>query len=141
MKKEKPFKFKGKIFPLNLKILKEEEEIPNDNWLIKPVYYLELVHGLWGFFPAIITESERIIITLDEDLLRRILEELPPRDSKINSVLFYVNKTEEVGYPADNYTKDEKASAFLLITQKEFKLLIQKNRNPFKWTPGLINLV
>lgn len=130
---KKIFKLNGKSYPANLKDLKEDKEALT-HYQIKPCYYLELKHGLMGFFPAIINGTKRMIITTDKGLIEKIWERLSPRKSIMNEDLFYVHKDGLVGYPAKHWVGDEKAEACHLMTQKEFDILT----NPFKWAPGLI---
>lgn len=136
MKEQKQFIVNGKSYPLNLKLLKEEGKI--FDYEIKPVYFLELKHGLWGFFPAIVTEPRRTIIVKDRNLLLKIWEKLTPRESVMRDVFFYIHKNEPVGYEAKHVSEEGESTAYHLMTEEEFDLLTKENETPFKWAPGLV---
>jgi hypothetical protein len=134
MENKKPFEVNGKTYPANLKDLKEDKEAFS-RYQIKSCYYLELVHGLMGFFPAIINGTKRMIVTTDKDLIVKIWEKLSPRKSKMNDDFFYVHEDGLVGYPAKHWTGDDsKSIACHLMAEEEFEILT----NPFEWAPGLI---
>ena len=136
MKEQKQLEVNGKTYPLNLKVLKDEGKI--DDYEIKPVYYLELKHGLMGFFPAIVDKPRRIILTKDKNLLEKIWRMLSPRSSKMDDNLFYVHKSEPVAYLAKDPYGDDEATPYHLMTKEEYDLLVKENENPFQWAPGLV---
>ncbi len=108
---------------------------------LKTVHSLELVHGLMGFFPAIVRTHEGVVFTLNPTLLKEVWEILEPRLSKMNSNLFYVNEKLMVGFPIHG------ASAFDLkrsqperiLARAEFNGLMAVDPHPFEWASGLIN--
>lgn len=133
MENKKPFEVNGVIYPENLKDLKKDKEAFS-HYQIKPCYYLELKHGLMGFFPAVINDTRRMIITSDKDLIEKIWERLSPRQSKMDEDLFYIHENGLIGFPAKHWNGDQNAKACHLMTEEEFEILI----NPFEWAPGLI---
>lgn len=119
--------------PENLKVLLEKDL---DGYRLKSGYFLELEHGLWGFFPAVFFGTGRIIITLDPELLQEIWKMLPRRRSKMSSNQFYVNSDLKIGYPMIDQTEQSKPQE--LFTREEFEALVKVEKQPFEWAPGLI---
>lgn len=132
-REQKPLMVNGKTFPKNLVVLKAEDDVEN-NWDIKPCYYLMIVHGLMGFYPAVFNGTERMILCRDKELLEKLWRTLEPEKSKMDDELFYAHKTEPVCYPAKHHMGDEYSEPIQLLTEEEYELLME----PFRWAPGLI---
>ncbi len=121
-----------------------EEIIKNnlDGYKLMFVYSLELSHGLMGYFPAYLkdTEPKRIVTCLDIDLLEDIWKLLPPRPSKIKSELSYVNTVEKIAFqlPDLKYHSLSASKPEPYIGKEEFDQLIKKEQ-PFKWASGLLS--
>ena len=118
--------------PANLTELMEQSQA---DYKLQKAYFLELEHGLMGFFPAIFRGTERIVITTDHALLQEIWRNLPPRQSKMRSNNFLVNDDLRVGFPIledgqENYSKPQR-----LLMREEFESL---GPTAFEWAPGLI---
>jgi hypothetical protein len=107
---------------------------------IKTVYFVELKHNLWGFFPAIVKSDERVVVTTDQDLLQKVWKTLSPRSSKMNSNLYYVNEELGVGFPilGTSDSEQKRSTPDKLLTTQEFESMIAADPHPFEWAPGLI---
>lgn len=101
-------------------------------------YFLELKHGLMGFFPAIFSDDQkRIVVTLDKELISKVWRMLEPRSSKLHSVLFYVVKGHNVAF-AESSDRERSQQEYPL-TEEEFDALTAQNDKPFEWASGLLN--
>ncbi len=135
--KKEEVKINGKFFPKNLELLRKKENFSTD-YEIREVFFLELKHGLMGFFPAKINETGEIVLVLDQDLLKGVLEKLPKRDFKQGMTLFYIHKKDFVGYSANLYCGDEFSLPHKVVTEEEFEVLMNLKENPFRWARGLV---
>lgn len=117
-------------------------------FVLCPAYYLELTHGLDGFFPACIVPkfaqssdpNDLMIICTDEKVLKEIANTLPKRTHKqgqlsclrdINSGCAYNMKMEDA----------PKAGRFRLMTEERFSFLTTfspSGEKIFEWDPGLL---
>ena len=120
------------------KILQDVMGMPLTNYQLVIGYILELKHSLMGFFPAVITESEEIVVCLTRPLLEEVWNLLPKKRAKIREILLLVNLEECFGFDIQNENKKDTEQVHIL-SEKEFTEL-KKQENPFKWTPGLIPL-
>lgn len=136
--KKNEVEINGIKFPANLLLLMGKDE--SNDYKLANVYYLELVHNLMGFFPAVIINSNRrMVLTTSKKLLIKIWEKLEPRDSKIGSQMFYLHKIHPVGYPISNSpSRQEENVPLLLLNEDEYEKMLKENEKPFKWSPGLL---
>lgn len=111
---------------------------PETAYEIKQGYWLQLEHGLMGFFPAIFADDrKRLVITLDKELIVKVWRMLSPRRSKIGENLFYVVKDLGVAYA--NIDDKEMSEPDRYLTQEEFdQLTADESARPFAWAPGLL---
>ena len=108
-----------------LELLKDPE-----GYTLQKLYYLELVHGLMGFFPAEIPAQKRIVITTDKDLLKKVWTRLERRRSKMGSTLGYVGHG--VAYPNtdESPSKAEQNEPIRMLTEEEFITLCAAETDP-----------
>ena len=93
--------------------------------------------GLWGFYPALIAKTEKMVVCLDKRLLRKVWKLLPQRGSKIDELLLLVNLKESFGFNFENNKKEE-AEALHILSEGEFHCLTREQEQPFKWSPVLV---
>ncbi len=108
---------------------------------IKEYYYLQLDHGLMGFFPAVFVGSKRVVITTDIELAKEAWGTMTPRKSKLSHNLGHVNEQLGIVYPIlgdDQYEKEE-SKPLQLLTRTEFEGLLAVSPHPFQWAPGLLS--
>jgi hypothetical protein len=121
--------------PQNLALVYEGDQ---SGYQIQSVYSLELKHGLMGSFPAIYRETQIIVVTTNENLIREVWKTLSPRRSILNCNDFYVNEQLGVGYPLPTWFREaDNCPAMRLLTLQRYNELM-KTREPFQWAPGLI---
>lgn len=103
-------------------------------------YFLELDHTLWGFFPAIFRESNRIVITTDRLLLERVWKTMTSRKSKVGCGSGYIHNDGSVVFPVLGTTPKEVRSSEpqKILSSVEFEELLTQSNNPFEWAPGLV---
>ncbi|MBU1148652.1 hypothetical protein KKI23_01035 [Patescibacteria group bacterium] len=101
-------------------------------WKITFGYYLELVHGLMNFLPAIISETKQMVICLDEELLGRVHQLLPARPHKQGEMIILLNEDEGVCFHVANERGTETWAGHIL-TAEEFDRLTEGNAKPFRW--------
>ncbi|TSA44353.1 hypothetical protein D4R51_03935 [bacterium] len=101
---------------------------------IRTGYFLELDHDLDGLFPALFKGTERMVITLDPELLKEVWETLPPRRSKESSLQFYVSEELSVAFPMH-----DRGEPIKLLNREKFKELTNTDSHPFEWAPGLVS--
>lgn len=129
-------------YPLNLFELLKGDPSTYD---VKTVYYLALTHGLMGLFPAVfVDDTQRVVTTFDEDLIKEVWKLLSPRKSHLNTCEMYVPKNyPSIGYVKPKYSgpeQEEQLPAEKILTPEEFKQLTTgKESRPFMWAPGLIS--
>lgn len=124
--------------PLNLlELLKNPE-----GYSIQKLYYLELVHGLAGFFPAEIPAQKRMVITTDKEILKKVWTRLERRKSRMGSVLGYVGNG--VAYPStdEKPREAERTEPIRILTEEEFITLCANEPDDtedpaFRWALGL----
>lgn len=100
-------------------------------------HYLQLSHGLMGFFPALISETGEIVICLDRELLVKVMEKLPKRRSRIDKLQILANIPGQFGFEVGNPNGKDTQSLHIL-TAEEFEQRVQQDKKPFKWAPGLV---
>ncbi len=101
------------------------------------VYYLELEHGLMGFFPALISETGEIVVCLNKELLEKVKKLLPRRRCKQGQLQILANTEGCYGFEVGNPSGD-KTKPLHILTEKEFTQRSSEER-PFKWAPGLVS--
>lgn len=101
-------------------------------------YFLELEHGLMGFFPAIIKKNKEMVVCLDKSLLEKVWNLLPRRKTKIVEAILLVNTDGSFGFDIRNENKENTEQVHIL-SEKEFNRLIARSGDsPFGWVPGLL---
>jgi len=145
---------KNKIFPINYGSFMSNPQKINE-FSLQDTYYLKIQGNLNGFFHGLIegnniqkleaidTKGEkssliysngiginnRIIISTNEDLIRRVADLYFSQKTEIACQPFLVHKKCPVGYWFDPInTKD---SPYLFITEEEFTNLTESGDNPF----------
>jgi hypothetical protein len=125
--------------PKSLKELFDEDQ---SAYKLAPGYYIELVHSLAGFFPAVYEQSGFTLVSTDPVVIHDAWEKLTPRASRVVSLLFYVNDELKVGYPISKrdieMDSDEWSRPMPLLTAELLKSLSDGFTPPFKWRPGLM---
>ena len=126
--------------PLNLfELLKGDWRA--DGFELRTIYYLVLDHHLMGQIPAILSsDEERIIFTVDLQLLERVWHSIDQRPAKLRSVTAYVNVDLGIAYLESERSKErEGRRAERLLTSAEYKALVgEATGHPFVWARGLI---
>jgi hypothetical protein len=125
----------GKIFPANLKILLDSGN--QGDYEKKDVYYLELNKELADIFSAYVsgTFQKRIIFTTDKDFIIKVWKELSRRPLTIASIQFFVHKESSIGYIIKCH-KEEESFPMLLLTEKDYLSLVEKNHMSMEWHLG-----
>jgi hypothetical protein len=127
----------GNGIPLNLfELLKN----PVD-YTLQKLYYLELVHGLMGFFPADIPSQKRMVVTEDKSLLKKVWLRLEHRDSKMSSLIGYVGNGYAFLGTDGEKEETERMKPVQLLTTVEFTSLCSVetiDKPSFGWAFGLI---
>ncbi len=121
--------------PLNL-----HELLKGDltGYVLKPIYSLELDHGLMGYFPAIFSGTKRVVVTTDLYLLERVWHLLPVRDAKLQRQIAYVNEDIGISFvDTSEQWEKERSRPERLLKQEEFDGL-RAMEEPFAWASGLI---
>ncbi len=114
---------------------------PQEGWELRIGYFLELEHGLMGSFPAILAETEQVVVVLGKDLAKKVQNLLPARSAKINSWFFLINREEEVCFSIPHGTEVyhlELSVPQFFLSEETFKKLTRNHQLPFKWRPGLV---
>lgn len=103
-------------------------------------YYLQIKHGLMGFFPAIITETEKIVLVLDSDLIAPIWGSLDPKRSEVVKGLFYVNKQTGAAFSMSGEAWKELFSfeSWQILSRSEFERITANGARPFCWVAGIL---
>jgi len=99
-------------------------------------HFLQLSHGLMGFFPALVRETEEIVVCLDKKLLVKVMEQLPKRESQFGDFQMLANTKDGYGFEAGNHNGKE-TKPLRILSEEEFEKRIIEEK-PFKWAPGLI---
>ncbi len=104
-------------------------------------YFLELSHGLMGFFPAIFKKDKEMMVCLDKSLLKKVWSRLPRKKAKVVEAIVLVSMEGSFGFDVRNENKENVKPVHILLEQ-EFNQLIKKNKDtsPFEWAPGLLGL-
>lgn len=112
-----------------------------DGFALSKLYYLELDHTLMAFFPAIIYEGKRIIISTDREFIKEVWKLLEPRQSKMSELVGYAGSGVAYGRAQGSQVEKEDAKPIRMLTPEELKDLIvaSTDENPtFGWARGLL---
>ena len=123
--------------PANLQALLNSGQL---GYLLKNVYYLKLTHGPLKEYPAVYKKNrDKMVLTTDFALIKRIWETLPPRKSDVGVATHYVNAALGIGFPVLGPTRDdnEMSEPQLILTVDTFKQMASVEPKPFEWAPGL----
>jgi len=101
-------------------------------------YFLELEHGLMGFFPALIASNNKIVVCSDILLLEKVWELLPKKPAKLRDVLLLADIDQRFGFDVQSQHGEE-TEAIHILSEAEFSGLSQKT-DSFKWPLGLLAL-
>jgi hypothetical protein len=107
-------------------------------FLLVRAYFLELSHGLMGFFPAIFAKDGEMVVCLDKALLEKVWDLLPKRRAEVGEALLLVSPKDSFGFDVRNDQKEDVEPVHIL-TQEEFDSLTKEYDLPFKWVSGLIS--
>jgi hypothetical protein len=119
--------------PLNLfEFLKK----PLPGFQLQKFYWLEVAHGLMGWFPAVFQEEHRVVMIADLELVGRVWKTMSPCNSKVGENLGYVSQDLNIVYPMIDDQEESKPGK--LLTVEEFEDLLSKNEHPFLWAPGIL---
>lgn len=134
----------GVSYPLNLKILMEEEyeDDNKSNYHLMDVYCISTSDGIdtipdeeiIDFYPVIIAGTSRVIFTASKEIIKKIWMELPPKKSRIIRNQFLVHENQKVAYNIPYYMDD----VFALMDEEEYNSLIREKENPFIWSKDSI---
>jgi len=106
-----------------------------NGYSLKTGYLLMLKHGLMGTFPALISQNEELFVCLDKKLLQKVWEKLPLREAALNELQLYTNSS--IGF---NVSVGDHTTPIRVLSEEDFIELCERENQPFKWAPGLINL-
>ncbi len=131
-------RFNGEGIPSNLfELFKKDPK--EQGYRLDKVFFLQLTHGLMAFYPAVIDAEKRVIACLDRSLLIEVWKTLEPRDSKMGSMICYVNMQKGVAYPnADEQYGQERSKPEKILTRNEYEEIRKKTPHAITWAPGLI---
>ncbi len=94
-----------------------------------------------GYFPAIITKEDRVIVVLEKDLLETVWKMLLPRCSHVDEGLVYANSEGTLVFPVGgegDIAKLLSGTPMPVLTQDQFEQLTASGKKPFKWASGLV---
>lgn len=119
-------------------ILEQAMNIDLTGWQLVYGGFLELKHGLMGFFPAIVAETQEPVICIDSELLDRVEAMLSDRKRIRGEVLMLVHPEQGIGFDLES-NPEVGAKPRRILTQAQFDCLTADGANPFKWAPGLVS--
>lgn len=104
-------------------------------------YFLELEHGLAGFFPAVLEEGDTddMIVVTEISVLESVWRIIEPRKAQLVECTVYFNP--EKGYcygDAQHRFEQELRKPFKVLTQDYFDAL-EKNEDTVRWAYGLLS--
>jgi len=109
---------------------------------ITKAYYLKVDHGLMGTHPALISETDEIVVCLDKELLKRVWNFLPKKKAKVEEIFMLADVKNNFGFSLTaclDY-KNEPEEVKPLHVLSEHKLIeLAAAPEPFKWTPGVMD--
>ena len=122
------------------KNLKEVMEGDQSGWRLAKTYWVELTHGLMGFFPAVFKGTDEPVITTDLEVLKRVWAMLTPRKAKITEQFDYVNESLEISVRLPVYRGEslERCVVGPILTMAKLESLIVNDMQPFEWALGLV---
>ncbi|MBX4200190.1 hypothetical protein KW790_01900 [Candidatus Parcubacteria bacterium] len=104
----------------------------NDFRVVK-CYYIEIDHQMkYLSLPVVSVAGERMLVSLDLDLIRKVWEGLPPRASRLTSADFYVSKHLSIAFHVSGRIAPEHlvGEDLLLLTHKR---LYSVGEGGFRW--------
>lgn len=124
--------------PINLfELLKRNPE--DQGYKLEVVHFLELDHGLAGFFPAVIDTQKRVVLCSDRGLLIEVWRTLIPRYSSLRSRVCYVNREKGIAFGyAEDVSERERSRQEKILTRREYTELSEVSPAAITWAPGLI---
>ncbi len=113
-----------------------------DGYKLKFLYSLEVKHNGMGYFPALMGGTKEIVYCTNLAVLKKVWSLLPPRSSKIHTVLFYVNSHYTEGFPitfkyGSSMLDPENCMLTSFVTRERFDQLIADSALPFQWQLGV----
>jgi len=107
---------------------------------LMPVFWLERKHGLWGFFPAICTATEKAIIVTDKTALRVVWDHIPHRIAKIGCEIALVHQEQRLSFPFDGRTIVNDREPDRVFSREDLEAL-SREEGAIKWFPGVLQNV
>lgn len=104
-------------------------------WHITQCYFLELVHGLMGTFPAI-DENNRVIATLYKPALERVWERLERRPAKVTALTVIAHPVRGIAFNLANDPRSE-TRPLRILSAPAIDALCDK-KDGVHWSPGLL---
>ncbi len=111
---------------------------PLGSCTIQQGYFLEIAHRLMGTFPAIYSDSKKIILCLEKGILEDVYFHLDPRVYKVSEILLLVDQEKGVGFSLRAGQQGDDAEALPILTRASYEVLVRENEKPFRWAPGII---
>jgi hypothetical protein len=117
-------------------------------WTIQKTYTPHLQCSAWGFFPVLFNvEDDNPVVTLTEELAKKVIAMLPDRRHKIDVKFMLVNAKDGIAFDVfgDNrpwgFEGEYQRQQITLLTEArcEARLADKKIREKFMWAPGLIS--
>lgn len=112
--------------------------VERQNYTLKTCYYLELKHGLMGTFPAILKDTEVVVLVSEKELILSVWKSLKPNDSRVVPWEYMTDEKVGVAYPMQIGEEQRHSLPLKLFTREEVEKLFVEDKNPFKWETGLI---
>lgn len=97
-------------------------------------YLLKIDHGLMGFHPALVSESDEPVVCLTKKLLKEVWKRLPRRKAKVVEITILTNSI-LCFHIDDGIHPDRKPLP--ILTEEDFERLTQ-GTEPFVWAPGVV---
>lgn len=107
-------------------------------WKLGYVYFLEINHGLMGYFPVITVEAEKdkkgeIVAVAEKRLLRKVAEKVEEKNAVISRRRAVVNATLGIAFNLEGSNGFD-AEALRLFSEAQIGV------TPMEWAPGIIRL-
>lgn len=105
---------------------------------LRILYYVEPDHGLWDTRPAIFWPSKRMVVTLDEELLKKVIGTLPNPGMKVNIksflALVHMQHLRGISLEGDKYSR-ERNRHFQIMSEEEFDAAATEASQEIVWAP------
>ena len=106
---------------------------------LRETYYLQLTHGLMGFFPAIMTSDRTMLVCESSVVALRIAHLLPEREHTIEVLRCLVDEARGVAFSLESKDGFETKALTYIDANKFFTIDANQERElAFKWAPGLL---